>query len=99
PGALRELETLPTDEIGRRLAALEAGCDEPWVRWMCRFHTLMRAALHIKGREGEPAQLGREAGVDEVFARAVKAPSHGRLMAVVFDRMSAEEGLPRGDLW
>jgi hypothetical protein len=99
PGALRELDTLPTDEIERRLAALAGGSDEPWVRWMARFHTLMKAALHIKVRDGEPAQLAADAGVDEAFARAVKSPSHGRLMVVVFERIAAEEGRDRGELW
>jgi hypothetical protein len=93
PGALRELDTLPTEEIERRLA--KADSDEPWVRWMSRFHALMRAALELKAGRAGPAELG----VDEAFAEAVKAPQHGRLMVVVFDRMAAEEGLDRGALW
>src|SRR4051812_35137956 len=91
PGALRELDTLPTDEIERRMAAR---ADEPWVRWMCRFHTLMRAALQL--RRGATAD---EAGVDDAFARTGKSPSHGRLMVSGFERMSAEEGRERGELW
>jgi hypothetical protein len=102
PGALRELDSLPTDEIDARLQALERGDDAPWMRWMARYHALMRAALHIKGRtrgDDDLARLAAEAGVDEPFARAVAAPIHGRIMAVVFDRLAAEEGLPRQALW
>jgi hypothetical protein len=89
PGALRELDTLPTDEIERRLAARG---DEPWVRWMCRFHSLMKAALEI--RAGRPPS-----GVDPTFVEAVRSPAHGRLMVAVFERMAAEEGRERGELW
>jgi hypothetical protein len=99
PGALRELDSLPTDEIERRLAALEDGGDEPWMRWMGRFHTLMRAALDIRARPDAAAGLARAAGADEAFALAVKSPAHGRLMVVVFDRIAAEEGRERGALW
>jgi hypothetical protein len=102
PGALRELDSLPTDEIAARLAALEHGDDAPWMRWMARYHALMRAALHIKARTRDAedlAQLAAEAGVDEPFARAVAAPAHGRIMAAVFDRLAVEEGLPRQELW
>jgi hypothetical protein len=60
------------------------------MRWMARYHELMRAALLIRA--------GREA-VDEEFARKVKAPAHGRLMVTVFDRIAAEEGLDRGTIW
>jgi len=99
PGALRELDSLPTDEIERRLSALEGGGDEPWMRWMARFHTLMRAALQMRARPDEAAELARGAGVDEAFAAAVKSPAHGRLMVVVFDRIAVEEGGERGALW
>jgi hypothetical protein len=95
PGALRELDSLATDEIEARLRALEGAADEPWMRWMCRYHTLMRAALQLRAHGGDPAA----AGVDEAFARAVAAPLHGRLMVAVFDRIAAEEGLDRGTIW
>jgi hypothetical protein len=92
PGALRELDSLPTDEIEARRRALEAGADEPWMRWMCRYHALMRAALQLRAHGVAP-------DVDEEFARAVAAPPNGRLMVVVFDRIAAEEGLERGAIW
>jgi hypothetical protein len=99
PGALRELDSLPTDEIERRLAALLGGGDEPWMRWMGRFHTLMRAALDIRARPDTAAELAHAAGADDAFAQAVKSPAHGRLMVVVFDRIAAEEGRERAGLW
>ena len=48
PGALRELDTLPTDEIVRRATALESGAHEPWMDWLGDFHDLMRIALEVK---------------------------------------------------
>ena len=102
PGALRELDTLPTDEIDRRLLALESGEAAPWMRIMSRYHVLMRAALHIKARHRDGADLARlavEAGVDDLFARAVAKPAHGRLMVPVFDRLAEEESVDRGALW
>jgi hypothetical protein len=90
PGALRELDTLPTDEIERRLQARD---DEDWVRWMCRFHELMKTALRVRS----VPDAAKEA--DEAFVQAVKSPAHGRLMVVVFDRISAEEGRERGEIW
>jgi hypothetical protein len=91
PGALRELDSLPTDEIERRLAACERG-GEPWLDWMQRYHTLMRAALRIKSG-------GAAVDVDDAFARAVRRPEHGRVMAVVFTRLASELGLPRQQVW
>ncbi len=54
PGALRELDGLPLEEIDRRLAlvtlALEGGPTEALLEWISRYHALMRAALTIKHR-------------------------------------------------
>ncbi len=73
PGALRELDMLPLDEIHRRAEALEAaaraGHAEPWMEWLCAYHAAMRAALHVKRRlagargiDGQSAlELAREA--------------------------------------
>jgi hypothetical protein len=91
PGALRELDTLPDDEIDRRLAACEAGDDAPWLAWMARYHELMRTALAV--RRGEPVE------VDEAFARAVARPQHGRLNVVVFAALSSELGIAASTLW
>jgi hypothetical protein len=54
PGALRELDTVPADEIEARRVALAAastgGAVEPWMTWMVAYHATMRAALVAKGR-------------------------------------------------
>ncbi|HEY3593247.1 MAG TPA: hypothetical protein VGL13_05215 [Polyangiaceae bacterium] len=54
PGALRELDTLPLDEIERRVEALEraaaAAATERWMEWMHGYHVTMRAALFVKAR-------------------------------------------------
>jgi hypothetical protein len=53
PGALREIDELPMDEIRRRIAVLEevlsgARRAEPWMTAMARFHALARGALCAK---------------------------------------------------
>jgi hypothetical protein len=70
PGALRELDTLPREEIERRglelRAALAGGPLAPWMTWLAAYHATMRAALYIKGRL---ARSGRAASA---------APPRGR---------------------
>lgn len=57
PGALRELDSLPLDEIDRRESALgraaESGTPEAWMEWMAAYHVTMRVALHIRGRRAQ----------------------------------------------
>jgi hypothetical protein len=53
PGALRECDELPIDEIERRLAVLQRALDErepapEWVALQISYHGWMRAALRIK---------------------------------------------------
>ena len=59
PGALRELDTLSTDEIERRRSTLESAdaaspspspspSIEPWMEWMHWYHAIMRVALQLK---------------------------------------------------
>jgi len=91
PGALKELDTLPTDEIERRARACAAGDDEPWMAWSVRYHELMRAALAIRRGEG--------ADVDAAFARAVAKPRHGRINVVVFAELGREFGRDARDIW
>jgi hypothetical protein len=54
PGALRELDTLPRDEIERRRvelrAALAGAPPAQWMGWLTAYHATMRAALYVKGR-------------------------------------------------
>lgn len=53
PGALRELDRLPLDEIDARLDALGHAIDSDarapdWVRWQAAWHGWLRAALRIR---------------------------------------------------
>src|SRR5215469_12838792 len=53
PGALRELDELELDEIGRRIAALDRVATgerevEAWMAATARFHILARGALSAK---------------------------------------------------
>ena len=73
PGALKELDTLPTEEIERRAAACAAGVDEPWMAWSARYHELMRAALAI--RRGETVRRALRS------TRSSCARSSGRVTA------------------
>ncbi len=54
PGALRELDSLPLEDIDARIEALEgaalAGTVADWMRWMHAYHQAMRAALFVKRR-------------------------------------------------
>jgi hypothetical protein len=59
PGALRELDTVPLEEIDRRVNALDCAAVErtvdgrdpdPWMTWMVAYHATMRAALLVKAR-------------------------------------------------
>jgi hypothetical protein len=113
PGALRELDTLGSDEIERRRAALDAaaagGAVAPWMAWMHGYHALMRAALAIKRRlaagrtldEHARAEIAAQSGaaVDDDLVRAVAAPPHGRLNVVVFERLGALHGEPAKKIW
>lgn len=104
PGALKELDTLPTDEIAKRVQLCAEGADEPWMAWSLRYHELMRAALAI--RRGEAPAAGASgasdtgaARVDEEFARAAKKPPHGRLNVVVFAALAREFDVTAREIW
>lgn len=108
PGALKELDTLPTDEIERRARACADGDAEPWMAWSLRYHELMRAALAIRrGDEATAVDASGAAGaraaaharVDAAFAAAVKRPRHGRLNVVVFAQLGREFGVAPGEIW
>ena len=61
PGALRELEVLPTDHIESRLAvarAAESGLVPEWLIWTARYHARMRD-LMVKRRAGARSESGR----------------------------------------
>jgi hypothetical protein len=67
PGALRELDTLSSEEIDRRELALggaaESGTPEAWMEWMAAYHLTMRVALRIRRRAARRA----DAEVDEAW--------------------------------
>ncbi len=92
PGALKELDTLPTEEIERRVQACRAGADEPWMAWMARYHALVRAALAV--RRGE-----RPDDVDDAFVRAVQKPRHGRINVIVFAELAREFERDPKEIW
>lgn len=54
PGALRELDRLPIEDIEARIeavdAAAHAGAPAQWMEWMLAYHEAMRAALFVKRR-------------------------------------------------
>ena len=58
PGALREIDTLPMDEIEHRIEALSKAERDPshampWMKAQSRFHELTREALRARRAEGE----------------------------------------------
>src|SRR5689334_13660305 len=70
PGALRELDTLPLDEIDRRaheLSQVVSGTADPspWMAWMHAYHATMRAALFLKPRVAP--LLAHPEGAKEAF--------------------------------
>lgn len=71
PGALRELDRLPLDEIERRAEALtlaaSGGPVEPWMRWCIAYHALLRAALFVK------AEVAKGIAIDEELAGQASA--------------------------
>jgi hypothetical protein len=65
PGSLRELDTVPLDEIDRRMRALgdaarSAARVEPWMSWMSAYHACMRAALFVKARVARAPNLSAD---------------------------------------
>ena len=110
PGCLRELDTLPLDEIDARAAALAraaaGGPTEPWMEWLAGYHALLRAALRIKPRvvgdldDARAEKLASDASgfagveVDAAFVRAVASPPGGRVVGVVFSRLERLHGCP-----
>lgn len=108
PGALRELDRMPLDEIERRALALEKAIEgapvEPWMQWLVAYHGLLRAAFFVKaewakGIEGEEelakrASLHARIEVDRAFVQKVTNPAGGRLSRVVLDEVAQRFGEP-----
>jgi hypothetical protein len=91
PGALKELDSLDTDELERRGAACLADETAPWVGWMSRYHELMRAALAIRrgviqrtietGATGETGELAENAGTGDPAVEAAIDETFARAVA------------------
>jgi hypothetical protein len=106
PGCLRELDTLGSTELARRVEALAlvaaGGAPEPWMAWIAGYHALMRAALHLKGMPPATSDAARTSGaaqaagtpIDAAFVQAVRQPPQGRLGIVVLRTLGARFGIP-----
>jgi hypothetical protein len=96
PGALRELDELPREEIERRLASLESAvagraAPPPWAALQIGYHGWMRVALRIKRlaagrRAAEVAAVARELAAS--YAPAPDEPAlalldHAALSAIL----------------
>jgi hypothetical protein len=82
PGALRELDTLPLDEIDRRVTALDRAGEgaaplETWMTWMTAYHATMKAALLVKAR------VARRPGLDTAAVEELAAATSEKSGVVV----------------
>ena len=107
PGALREIDELPMQEIARRIDAISAAeldpsRAEPWMRAHVVFHRLARGALATKRWLADHdaahflaalAALPPEAALWEAELGAIDSPPRGRLMDVVRARLARELGI------
>jgi len=98
PGALRELDMLPRDEIDRRIARLayaerEAKAQEPWMRVQVLFHRRLRGALLAKRWLAKR----RDVGVIErsAFVRAMRTADKRDALAWA-DALERIASPPRG---
>jgi hypothetical protein len=104
PGCLRELDTLGPAELARRAARVEeaamaGAATEPWMSWIARYHSLMRAALAIRGAGGSAAENPCDrASVDAAFVADVMAPPDGRVGIVVLRRLARDFGVPAREI-
>jgi len=83
PGALRELDSLPTEEIDRRVEALLAPAEPPWVAAMADYHDLLRLGIAIR-MQGLPDAVAASpvVGLDDVALARLAHPKR-RLLSVV----------------
>ena len=93
PGSLRELDTLPDQEIADKRAALvraAAGAEiEPWMIWLAAYHHLFRIALG--SGPVDPAQAAPFSG-DAI--RRLRTPPRGRRTDVVILVIAETFGAP-----
>lgn len=81
PGALKELDRLPLEEIDRRVSglarALDGGAVEPWMTAITAYHAKLRELLAAK-RRGEPVCGGERCSIVALAtARAAEASGLG----------------------
>jgi len=103
PGALRELDALPLDELRARITALSS--DEPmapWMRAQDAFHRYARGALAAKHWLGKRKRISAELTSEfrasasrdaRLWADAladIASPPRGRLMDLVYARVARE---------
>jgi hypothetical protein len=104
PGALREIDDLPLDEIRGRLDALDAAlakgaadsAHEPWMHAVARFHALTRGILVTKRWLGRRKRI--DGGLQERFERELADlpfPEDSRAWA---PHLSSVASPPRGRL-
>jgi hypothetical protein len=109
PGALREIDERPLEQIEARIAALEGALEggplPPWTAPVAGYHRLLRAALRIRRAapkslpEEERRRAAREAGralsppVEGCWAEAPLTPPEGRLTALVIGTLEDRLGL------
>ncbi|MGH7281120.1 MAG: hypothetical protein ACRELY_06320 [Polyangiaceae bacterium] len=101
PGALREIDELPLEEIDARLASLSRAQEdpataEPWMRAVIEFHELTRGALALKkwlsGRKTVTRQ--DRADLEKIAASLPDGPA----MFVWIDDLHAIAQPPRGKI-
>lgn len=94
PGALREIDQLPLEELRERLRAAEdaaADGEVPrWLEWCASYHRLLRAALDL--RAGRPCELP-----DDLRVRLAK-PEGGRVNPIVFEWIAERAGVRARDV-
>lgn len=111
PGALRELDRLPLEEIALRIEQLRTAEEDPtrvegWMIGIEAFHRFARGALATKSwlRDNPPDEaafrkalpmLREEAALFATHLEAIADPPGGRLMEVVYARAADELGVTR----
>ena len=89
PGALRELDEAPMEELRARAEALERGARALWMDAAVLFHWALREALQLRRGLLQQPSFWRE----ERDRALVMAPPTGRLLDVVWTAVAAELGL------
>jgi hypothetical protein len=99
PGALREIDELPLEEIDARLTALstasaDAAMVEPWMEATARFHELTRGVLAVKRWLAGKKEIATTDRAE--FERIAKDLPHGEDAIAWRDDLEAIANPPRG---